>query len=331
MKNLRTQKEIISGWKQGIESPVVSICCTTYNHARYVVDALEGFLIQETDFPFEILIHDDASTDGTADVIKRYEVEYPQIIKSISQEENQYSRGVKPNLAFNFSRAKGEYIALCEGDDYWVSPEKLQIQVNRMRKNPDCSLSFHRSKIDQSYDLGVKEELTRNFGVEGVLDLKGLFFEGGSSASTASMLFRANILNEIPRFYEISPVGDMPLKLMCSMQGGIYYLPEIMSVRRLGVPGSWNIRTRLNKAAQFSYLNSMVAMLDEFDRYTDYAWSLEVQRELVVYTIKLNRLGLSPWVRVKDKYPLYWACLDLKGKLILTLRLIKARIGNPGK
>ena len=109
---------------------LVSICCITYNHEKYIRDAIEGFLMQKTDFPFEVLIHDDASTDGTADIIREYETKYPDIIKPIYQTENQYSKGIKISATYNYPRAKGKYIALCEGDDYWIDPYKLQKQVD---------------------------------------------------------------------------------------------------------------------------------------------------------------------------------------------------------
>lgn len=94
---------------------LVSICCITYNHEDYVAEAIEGFLMQKTDFNFEVLIHDDASTDGTAEIIKKYQKRYHDIIKPVLQIENQYSKGVKINSTYNYPRAKGKYIALCEG------------------------------------------------------------------------------------------------------------------------------------------------------------------------------------------------------------------------
>ena len=142
MKSLRKEKEITSLWKDDPSIPLVSISCTTYNHELYIEDALEGFLFQETNFPFEILIHDDASTDRTADIIREYEARYPTLIKPIYQTENQYSRGNKPGL-INLKRAKGEYVALCEGDDYWTDPLKLQIQVDFLEKHPDYVITFH--------------------------------------------------------------------------------------------------------------------------------------------------------------------------------------------
>src|SRR5690554_4624359 len=124
-----------------MNNPLVSISCITYNHAPYIRQCLEGFLMQQCDFEYEILIHDDASTDGTSDIIREYQKKYPEIIKPIIQKENQWSQGVRGMMArFNFPRAKGKYIALCEGDDYWTDPLKLQKQVDFLEKNPNYSL-----------------------------------------------------------------------------------------------------------------------------------------------------------------------------------------------
>jgi len=122
---------------------LVSICTITYNHAKFIRQALDGFLMQETNFPFEVLIHDDASTDGTADIIREYAEKYPDIIKPIFQKENQYSKGVQISLTYNFPRVKGKYVALCEGDDYWTDPRKLQTQVDFLEANPEFSMCFH--------------------------------------------------------------------------------------------------------------------------------------------------------------------------------------------
>src|SRR5690606_29817302 len=119
------------------ESPIVSIICYAYNHEKYIKDALNGFVMQKTEFPFEIIIHDDASSDKTADIIREFEREYPHILKPIYQTINQYSIEKGKVTRICYEAAKGKYIALCEGDDYWTDPLKLQKQVDFMESNPE--------------------------------------------------------------------------------------------------------------------------------------------------------------------------------------------------
>ena len=123
--------------------PLLSIICITYNHKDFIRQALEGFVMQKTNFKFEVLIHDDASTDGTADIIREYEAKYPDIIKPIYQKENQFSKGVHILKTFIYPRVLGKYVALCEGDDYWTDPNKLQKQVDFLEAHPEYSGCFH--------------------------------------------------------------------------------------------------------------------------------------------------------------------------------------------
>lgn len=133
--------------------PLVSIICITYNHEPYIRQCLDGFMMQKTNFPFEVLIHDDASTDKTADIIREYKARYPDVIKPIYQTENQYSKGVKIGLTYLYPNAKGKYIAECEGDDYWTDPLKLQKQVDFLEDNPSYSLCVHHYQILENNKL----------------------------------------------------------------------------------------------------------------------------------------------------------------------------------
>ena len=127
--------------------PLVSISCITYNHASYIKECIDGFLMQKTNFNFEVLIHDDHSTDGTEEIIKEYAKQYPDIIKPLFEKENQYSLG-KPigSAVWNLPRARGEYIAICEGDDYWIDPYKLQKQVDFLESHPDYGMCYTKVK-----------------------------------------------------------------------------------------------------------------------------------------------------------------------------------------
>jgi glycosyltransferase involved in cell wall biosynthesis len=124
--------------------PLVSVCCLVYNHEPFLRECFDGFVMQQTTFPIEILVHDDASTDHSADIIREYTAKYPQLFKPIYQTENQYSKGISISFKFQFPRARGKYIAMCEGDDYWTDPLKLQKQVEFLEKNGDYMLSFHK-------------------------------------------------------------------------------------------------------------------------------------------------------------------------------------------
>lgn len=137
---------------------MVSICCLTYNHEKFIKDALEGFVNQKTSFKYEILIHDDASTDGTVEIIKEYEKKYPDLIKPIYQKENQYSKKIRATLTYQFPRANGKYIAMCEGDDYWIDENKLQKQFDILEKNNDISLCVHDS-ISKNYKTNTEKRI----------------------------------------------------------------------------------------------------------------------------------------------------------------------------
>lgn len=135
-----------------MQEPLVSIICTAYNHGPFIRQCLDGFMMQKTNFPFEVLIHDDASTDNTAEIIREYEDKYPDIIKPIYQTENQYQKGIKIGVTYLYPRAKGKYIAECEGDDYWTDPLKLQKQVDFLESNPSYVLVCHQYKIVDESD-----------------------------------------------------------------------------------------------------------------------------------------------------------------------------------
>lgn len=136
------------------QAPLVAIKCAVYNHELYLRDCLEGFVMQQTNFPFVAIVHDDASTDGSAAIIREFEEKYPDIIKPIYEAENQYSKHDGSlerimNAAIDATGAK--YIAMCEGDDYWTDPNKLQKQVDYMESHPECSVTFHRCKHLNTY------------------------------------------------------------------------------------------------------------------------------------------------------------------------------------
>ncbi len=235
------------------ELPKVSIICITYNHEPYIRQALEGFLMQKTDFRYEIIIHDDASPDCTASIIKEYAEQYPQIIKPIYQEENQYSKGERP--IFNlFQMVQGEYIALCEGDDYWTDPNKLQMQVDIL--DADATLSGCGHNVDVVDESGMKypDEIYRRFVeakedvIKGRKDIQKCRF-----AHTATIVFRSCIYTQMSESQQSEykavlrgNTGDEMMSAMLAVHGDFYHMNCKMACYRW-VPThgtSWNARMK---------------------------------------------------------------------------------------
>lgn len=189
--------------------PIVSICCLSYNHAPFVRKALDGFLMQEPptgvskDEPwYEILIHDDASSDGTDEVIREYAAKYPDKIFPLYEEINQFSRGGKGRMdLYNYNRARGKYIALCEADDYWTDPKKLQRQVDFLETHQDYSVCWHRCRLwfpeQDFYKDDICDAIIPN-GAEGVdIDLPTYFSRWYTQQLT--MLFRRSVYDMLWR------------------------------------------------------------------------------------------------------------------------------------
>lgn len=261
------------------QPPLVSICCITYNHADYLPEALQGFQMQKIDFPVEILIHDDASTDGTQDLIRAFSAAHPGLVFPILRKENQYSKGITNVSRFNFERVRGKYVAMCEGDDYWCDPEKLQRQVEYLECHPDCMMTMHSAQV-QSLGPSKAEQLMRPFRGDRALTPQQLVDSPAAGFPMASLVFRASLIRQLPEYYINCPVGDIPLELMAAAKGSAYYFDRPMSVYRVGVSGSWTDRMKAGDYAkkQQRYAAGMQATYRAFDRATGGRFHGEAQR-----------------------------------------------------
>lgn len=259
-----------------MEEILVSISCITYNHEEYIADALDSFIMQKVDFSFEILIHDDASSDKTADIIKSYADKYPHLIKAIYQTENQYAKGIKVSK-FNQERARGKYIAVCEGDDYWTDPLKLQKQVDYMRTHAECVLCVHAGYLVDQNKKKLRKKVRPHTGNK-IFSVDEIITSGGQLFVTNSVLYeREKVLNR-PKFYDLSPVGDYPLTILLALQGSVYYIDELMSAYRIGLENSWTQRTYSSTEKTMNHFQKTVEMLDELNQYTDFKFKESVEK-----------------------------------------------------
>lgn len=237
---------------------MVSVACTTFNHAAYIRQCLDGFLMQQTNFRYEIVLYDDASTDGTQQIIEEYVNRYPEIIFPLFQSENQYSQGVRGMMArFNFPRCRGKYIALCEGDDYWTDPLKLQKQVDFMEQHPDYTFSMGRVNFlyQETMEIKPKKEFV-DPGRQAFFTLKDYLKQPFSQ--TASFLFRNN-QTPIPEWIYKVMAGDQSLVvIMTGKHGKIKFHDEVFSVYRINknslMQGNM-IRVLKNNFDTFRYWN----------------------------------------------------------------------------
>jgi len=258
-----------------IIKPLVSICSLTYNHENYISQALEGFLMQKTTFPIEIIIHDDASTDNTTNIIREYENKYPDIIKPIYQNENQWSKGIRPSSTYVWPCTKGKYIALCEGDDYWTDPYKLQKQVDFMEANTEYSMCFHL--VENFYQDGSKPSFIypykkRQQPIYSLQDVLKYFF-----INTCSVIYRLD--NKIlPEWFSKHMLGDYTLHLLYADKGKIRLIPEVMARYRIHSGGIWSSRSgkdTINK------LNDLINLLNDFDKHTKNKHSNDINRRIL--------------------------------------------------
>ena len=217
--------------------PLVSICCITYNHKNYIRDCLEGFLMQKTNFPFEVLIHDDASTDGTIDILKEYQAKYPDIIKPYFEIENCYSQG-KPFTVPNYSRAVGKYLAFCEGDDFWTDKNKLQMQYDFMEAHTDYSMCgtglYLLNHIEKTY-RPVAFPKSDFDGQTRELSLKILCGQHPFRNQTVFVRmqdYRAAQL-DIARDKKDAPMGDLQLFFHMSLHGKLKFIRKRTATYRV--------------------------------------------------------------------------------------------------
>lgn len=302
-------------------SILVSINCITYNHERYIADAMEGFLMQETDFDFEILIGEDCSTDNTREIVEEYVKKHPDKIRLITSEKNVGGRGNSRRLEKN---SRGKYIAMCEGDDYWTDPLKLQKQVSYMESNPNCTLCFHSAEIvrENKRKTGT---IIRAYNKTTVCPTEDIIIGGGGFCPTQSIIYPKVLMDNPPEFLLKAPVGDYPLQLLVASHGEAYYIDETMSAYRTGVKSSWTQRISTREKILLS-AEKLIVMLDSFDEYSKYRFSKAVDKAKVSANCEILILKGKTKELKNEEYKEYFKEIGIKEKIKLYARCYFPRI-----
>jgi len=300
--------------------PLVSICCITYNHEKYIADALESFLMQKTEFPIEVIIHDDASTDNTVNIIREYEKKYPNIIKPIYQNENQFSKGINISEGIVWPKAKGKYIALCEGDDFWNDSQKLQKQVMFLDNNPDYSMCFHAVEVVDTKGiptgryLGPYKKGNNNYTIkENVI---------GGFVHVSSVLMRAGLVKKgMPEWCLKARHGDYALSLYLSANGKTYFIDQVMSSHRIGVENSLMTKLKQNYSIdnEIKYHKQRLSTLEEADKYYNYKFKEELEHVKLISQVKILMLENKYRELIRNQYRKFFKQNGLSGTVKFVL------------
>lgn len=248
----------------------VSVFCLAYNHEKYIRQCLEGFVMQKTTFPFEVFVHDDASTDGTADIIREYAERYPEIIKPTLQTENQFSKRIRIIRTHLLPHAKGEYFAWCEGDDCWTDENKLQRQVDFLDSHDDFVSCYHRVKVHHLSEdkMTVIPQMgeSREFTVDEIIR-RGAVFQ------LSSAMMRAEQYRALPDCFRAKGFGDIQLFIYSAICGRCYVLDNVMSMYRHGTAGSYTERfNNSNMEKKIAHEREYISMLERVNAHYEYKY-----------------------------------------------------------
>lgn len=327
-----SEESIMAGWRGDYELPLVTVVCNTFNHEKYVKRALEGFLIQQTTFPFEIVIQDDASTDRTAEIIRRYEKRYPHIIRPIYETENLYSKHDGSWQRSLLSHLRGEYLAFCEGDDYWTDPKKLQDQVDVMEAHPEYTICFNRVQFVHEDGspcryIAPPENEMKHGAVSLDAYVRETFRKGFWVFQTSCFFLRHEMYiwydNERKDFAEVFPCGDLPLVLACLMKGDGYYIDKVCGCYRKTDTGATRGSEKESEKERVNWrrLNEAVRY---FDRVTGRKYHDDIMHQIRLGEFKLDVLDRKLFrVLFAKKYRGY---IGIRVRLGGLIRIVSGRL-----
>lgn len=296
---------------------MVSVQCLVYNHEKFLRQCLDGFVMQKTNFKYEVIVHDDASTDGSIGIIKEYAQRYPDIIIPFFEKENQYKKGGF-ELVFDIvaKLSKGKYVAICEGDDYWLDPNKLQKQYDIMEHHPELDMCAHSSYFEKASTGERCGEIHLCDSIK-IIPASQVIIEEGDFLSTNSLFYRSTINQNLPSFRKFMNY-DYTIQIHGSLRGGILYIPEHMSVYHVGVSGSFCNQDKTQKVKN-EYIERKMQMLSILDQDTNAEFHNSIQARLMLYEVLTKN---SQIVNIKAflKYKSGFRRLSLKQQFDVALK-----------
>lgn len=301
-KNIKTTADLFAN-DTDTRPVMVSIYCITYNHAKYIRDALEGFVSQITDFRFEAIVHDDASTDGTDEIIMEYARKYPDIIKPILEVENQYSKGHGSIGKVCNPCMRGKYIAECEGDDYWTDPNKLQKQVDFLESHPDYTLCFHNAMVH--YEFGnIEDHIFANIENRDYteFDVTQRWIAPTASFVYHSYILKADLYKQCCHSTKLI-CGDLPLIATAARLGKLRGMSQCMGIYRRNETSISSVWSKARYSSEFTSkeINSFLELKRIFGEPYGPSFSLYFYRELpVVYKLLARGDFKNSWIILKN-------------------------------
>ena len=277
---------------------MVSITCITYNHEKYIRKALDSFLSQKTQYRFEILIHDDASTDATADIIREYVEKYPDIVHAVLQTENQYSKKVPITQTFLLPLAKGKYVALCEGDDFWMDDEKLEKQISFLESHEDAVACVHSGKYINE-DGEERGDLFRAYDGDRYVSMEDAITEW--LVPTASFVCLTQYRRDTIPFKQDAPCGDLPLMIYLLSKGKVWYIDEPMCGYRVNSVSSLSrVQQKNNFEKNKKWTERMVGLFSRIDEYTNFEYTDRIAAKIKRYWFGLY-LRYCKWSKLLSR------------------------------
>ncbi len=285
---------------------LVSVLCITYNHGSYIAEALKSFLMQKTTFDYEIIVIDDASTDGTSEIVAKYAEKNPDLITPILLEKNLYSQGIS-KLPYLKAASKGKYIAFCEGDDYWTDPLKLQKQADYMESHPECSLCIHNAELVDAD--GKKNGILATITSDGIVPTEQVILKGGGFCATNSIMTTSKLYFDRPNYFSILSL-DYVLQMYLATIGETYCFAECMSAYRQNALGSWTQRMskedRITRNKKSELFEKIIKVLKAIDIETENKYHKAIAWRISFERIQINILQGNPMSLLKLAYmPVY--------------------------